>query len=280
MELHLHSILAFLEYLHINSISYKVMLNYISSLKRAAIKYKWQSQVLSHSLVMEYLRSISINTRFTPTPRGIFDLHTLALISKNCDILHDSILFRAIFLVAFFTFLRMSNMAPHSRFKFDSNRHFLRQDVIFADPGAHILLKWTKTLQDRSAHHFVQIPSLQNQIICPVKALQQLLQSRPLPPSSPLFVHLFPPFNPVIDTTIRDGLRKILDHLGIPLSGHGFHTFRRSGATLAFDNNVQLQHIMSHGLWRSSAVWTYLQNASVAPSVIPSTFASIIPSHF
>ena len=136
----------------------------------------------------------------------------------------------------------MSNMAPHSRFKFDSNRHFLRQDVIFADPGAHILLKWTKTLQDRSAHHFVQIPSLANHIICPVRALQQLLQSRPLPPSSPLFVHLFPPFNPVIDTTIRDGLRKILDHLGIPLSGHGFHTFRRSGATLAFDNNVQLQH--------------------------------------
>ena len=116
VELHLHSILAFLEYLHINSISYKIMLNYISSLKRAAIKYKWQSQVLSHSLVMEYLRSISINTRFAPTPRGIFDLQTLALISKNCDILDDSILFRAIFLVAFFAFLRMSNMAPHSRF--------------------------------------------------------------------------------------------------------------------------------------------------------------------
>ena len=279
MELHLHSILAFLEYLHINSISHKLILNYISSLKRAAVKYNWQYQVLSHRLVMEYLRSISINTRFAPIPRGIFDLPTLALISRTCDILTDPILFKSIFLLAFFAFLQMSNMAPHSRFKFDCNRHFLRQDVICADPGAHILLKWTKTLQSRSEHHFVQIPSLANPIICPVRALHQRLQSRPLPPSSPLFVHLLPPFNPVIDTTIRDGLKKILEHLGIPLPGHGFHTFRRSGATLAFYNNVQLQHIMSHGLWRSSAVWTYLQNASVAPSVIPSTFASIIPSH-
>ena len=279
VELHVHSILAFLEYLHTNSISYKVLLNYISSLKRAALKYNWHPEVLSHRLVLDYIRSISINSTFTPTPRGIFDISTLALISRTCVILDDPILFRAIFLLAFFGFLRMSNIAPHSKFKFDSSRHFLRQDVIFADPGAHILLKWTKTLQERSAHHFVQIPALSNSYLCPVKAIQQLLASRPLPADSPLFVHMSPPFYPVIDTTIRDSLRKILDHLGIPSTGHGFHTFRRSGATLAFDNNVQLQHIMAHGLWRSSAVWTYLQNASLAPSIIPSTFSAIIPSH-
>ena len=172
----------------------------------------------------------------------------------------------------------MSNVAPHSRFKFDPNRHFLRQDIIFHPPGAHVLLKWTKTLQESSSHHLVQIPLLSNPTLCPVRAIQDLIQSRPLPPSFPLFVHNSPPFHPVIDTTIRDGLRKILVHLGIPLTGHGFHTFRRSGATLAYDNNVDLQHIMAHGLWRSSAVWTYLQNASQAPSIVPLTFASIIPS--
>ena len=171
----------------------------------------------------------------------------------------------------------MSSIAPHSRFKLDSHKHLLRQDIIFAEPGAHILIKWSKTLQDRSAHHFVQIPVLKNPLFCPVLALRNLLNSRPMLPSAPLFIHQFPPFHPVIDTTIRDALRKVLNHIGVPLVGHGFHSFRRSGATLAFDNNVQLQHIMAHGLWRSSAVWTYLQNASLAPSVIPSTFAAIIP---
>ena len=132
-------------------------------------------------------------------------------------------------------------------------------------------------MQDRSAHHFVQIPALHNKNLCPVLALKQLLASHPLPPSAPLFAHKSSPFHPVIDTTLRYGLRKVLTHIGLPLVGHGFHTFRRSGATLACDNNIQLQHIMAHGLWRSSAVWTYLQNTSLAPSIIPTTFASIIP---
>ena len=274
-----HSLLAFLEYLHTNSISHKVLLNYLSSLKKTSIKYSWNPSPFSHRLITQYLRSISINSRFCTTHRGIFDLSTLALISRTCDILEDPILFRSIFLLAFFAFLRMSNIAPHSRFKFDKNRHFLRQDIIFAQPGAHILLKWTKTLQQSNAHHFVQIPVLSNSVICPVRALTALLASRNTPSDSPLFAHINPPHLPVIDTTIRDALRKILDHIGIPSLGHGFHTFRHSGATLAYDNNVQLQHIMAHGLWRSSAVWTYLQNASLAPSIIPATFASVIPQH-
>ena len=141
----------------------------------------------------------------------------------------------------------------------------------------HILIKWIKTLQDSSAHYFVKIPSLKTLSLCPVLALKKLLDSRPLPASSLPFLHPFPSFHPVIDTIIRDALRKILVHIGIPLVGHRFHSFRRSGATLTFDNNVQLQHIMAHGLWRSSAVWTYLQNASLVPSLIPSTFAAIIP---
>ena len=274
-----HSLLAFLEYLHTNSISHKVILNYLSSLKKTSIKYSWNPSPFSHRLITEYLRSISINSRFCPTHRGIFDLSTLALISRTCDILEDLILFRSIFLLAFFAFLCMSNIAPHSRFKFDKNRHILRQDIIFAQPGAHILLKWTKTLQQSNAHHFVQIPVLSNSVICPVRALTALLASRNTPPDSPLFAHINPPHLPVIDITIRDALRKILDHIGIPSLGHVFHTFRRSGATLEYDNNVQLQHIMAHGLWRSSAVWTYLQNASLAPSIIPATFASVIPQH-
>ena len=146
VQLSVHSLLAFMEFLHLNSISYKVLLNYISSLKTAGRRYGWDLTPFSHHLVGSYLRSISINSTFAPTPRGIFDLTTLSAISRACDILQDPPLFRAAFLLAFFAFLRMSNIAPHSRFKFDTNKHILRQDVLFLEPGAHILLKWTKTL--------------------------------------------------------------------------------------------------------------------------------------
>ena len=126
----------------------------------------------------------------------------------------------------------------------------------------------------------VQIPQIENFFLCPVRALRALLQSRTLPLSAPLFAQRAPPHTQIIDTHVRDSLRRVLSILNISPVGHGFHTFRRSGATFAFDNNIPIQNIMAHGLWRSSAVWTYLQNASQASSIIPSTFASLIPSSF
>ena len=229
---------------------------------------------------MRYMRSISINSHFTPTPKGVWDIRTLYLISLSCDILQDPILFRAIFLVAFYAFLRMSNIAPHSKAQFDKSRHLLRKDVIFGYPGAHIILKWYKTLQNHKSHHIIQIPVIDNPYLCPVKALHKLLNSRPLPPDAPLFATIYHPHSQILDTPVREALKSILKHRAMPTTGFSFHTFRRSGATFAFNHNVQLQHIMAHGSWRSSAVWEYLQNASQAASIVPLTFSSNIPSSF
>ena len=174
----------------------------------------------------------------------------------------------------------MSKLAPHGTAKFDPAVHILRQDMIFAPPGAHLLLKWTKTLQDNKSFHVIQLPEIQNIYLCPVRALKALLASRSLPPSAPLFTNNFLPYKQIIDTHIHDTLKKVLTHRNISHPSHGFHTFRRSGATFAFDHNVALRNIMAHGLWRSSAIWTYLQNASQAASIIPQTFTSNVPSTF
>ena len=242
--------------------------------------YSMPSDSIHSEPVRRFLRSITINSPFAPTHRGIFDIRTLYLISVACDTLSDPLLFRAIFLTAFFAFLRMSSIAPHSKKAFDPSRYLLRKGVLFASPGAHLIIKWTKTLQDRKAHPIVQLPSINNMYLCPVRAIRALLSSRSLPPSAPLFAVSHPPYNQIIDTHIRDALKHILRHLSIPLLGHGFHTFRRSGATFCFNKNVALQNIMSHGLWRSSAVWSYLQNPSEAASIIPLTFSAHIPPTF
>ena len=129
--------------------------------------------------------------------------------------------------------------------------------------------------QNNAGQFWVQLPQPGNPILCPVRALRPLLQSGLLPPHASLFANDFPPSNQCTDSHFRGALKLILSELSIPLVGHGFHSFRRSGATLVFDNNIPLQNIMQHGLWRSSAIWTYLQNASLAPSITPLTFASI-----
>ena len=176
--------IAFMEYLYQSALSPRVISTYLSSIQAKAKLYSWDTMAISHPAVTRYICSININSKFNPTPRGIFDIRTLYHISVSCDILSDPILFRAIFLPAFFGFLRMSNIAPHSVGKFDYNHHFLWQDLIFAPPGVHPLIKWTKTLQHHKAHHWIQLPTIQNHFLCPVKALKSLLQSRSLPPSA------------------------------------------------------------------------------------------------
>ena len=212
--------------------------------------------------------------------QGIFDIRTIYLISMSCHILPDPLLFRAIFLVSFYGFLRMSNIAPHSLSKFDPNKHFLRKDLIFGPPGAYLIMKWSKTLQSSESYHIVRLPSISNLFLCPVTALKALLNSRPLPSTFPLFATIHSPHSQVIDTVIRDALKTVLRHRGFSTVGYPFHTFRRSGATFAFEHNVQLQNIMDHGTWRSSAVWSYIQQSSLSSLVVPLTFAHNIPSLF
>ena len=280
VSLSVHNILVFLEYLYQNQLSPKVIKNYLSSISSMARFYRLSDSSLSDSAISRYIRCISINSRFLPTPRGVFDIKTLHLISLSCDMLTDPLLFRAIFLTAFWGFFRMSNIAPHSSKKFDARRHFLRQDLVFHNESAHLIIKWTQTLQDSNSYHVIQLPSIKNIYLCPARALRSLLSSRPLPPKAPFFANNFPPFSLIIDTHIRDALKTILTSRNIHLQGHGFQTFRRSGATYVFNHNVPPQNIMAHGLWRSSAIWTYLQNASMAASIIPNAFASTIPPHF
>ena len=199
-----------MEYLHQNSISPKVVRNYIFSIASQAKFYPIQHQDINHPAVARYLRSISIHSRFQPTPRGIFDVKTLYAISMSRDHLSGPILFRAIFLCAFYAFLRMSNVAPRSTAQFDPGKYFLRQDVIFAPDGVHFIIKWTKTLQDDKSHHLVQLPTIENMYLCPVRALKALLRSRKLPSTHPLLATHTPPFNQILDSHISQALKTIL----------------------------------------------------------------------
>ena len=133
-------------------------------------------------------------------------------------------------------------------------------------PSAHLLIKWTKTLQHHKAHHWIQLPYLAYHFLCPVKALKSLPTSRPLPPAAPLFANNFYPHSQVIDTQEHLSQQTWVSHLQ-EVRGH-----------TAFDSNIRIQNIMAHWLWCSSAIWSYLENASQAPSNIPSTFTKLIPA--
>ena len=114
VSLSLHNILVFLEYLYQSSLSTKVIKNYHSSLISKARQLGLNTRILFHLTVSKLLRSISINSHFIPTPRGVFDIPTLYSIYIACEQLTDPIYFGQFFSLLSLVFLRMSNMAPHS----------------------------------------------------------------------------------------------------------------------------------------------------------------------
>ena len=141
ITVNVQNLLAFLEYLHSNGLSPKVIQTYLSSISNLAKLYGLDHSATSSHLISRFMRSISINSKFLPTVRGIFDIKTLHGISMACDVLSDPLLFRSIFLTAFYGFLRMSNIAPHSLKQFNHSVHLLRQDLIFGPPGGPFNIK-------------------------------------------------------------------------------------------------------------------------------------------
>ena len=78
-------------------------------------------------------------------------------------------IFKAVYLVAFFSFLRISNLVSHSIASYSHLKQLARADVIFAPPGALLIIKWSKTLQANNKAKVLKIPSIENAALCPQK---------------------------------------------------------------------------------------------------------------
>ena len=59
-------------------------------------------------------------------------------------------IFKAAFLLFFFSFFRISNLVPHTLTSFNPLEQLCRADIFFAHPGAHVLVKWSKTMQSQN----------------------------------------------------------------------------------------------------------------------------------
>ena len=140
-----------------------------------------------------------------------------------------------------------------------------------------MILKHAKNMQGANEFRIVYIPRLNNVKICPVKALQVMIQTMNLVHSDPLFMIHEKGHRKILTAfKVRSILAKMVEKMGLYPQEFGFHAFRRSGASLAFNANVPLEYIKVHGQWKSNAVWTYLKNAPKAAAVVASTFQNLV----
>ena len=169
-------------------------------------------------------------------------------------------------------------MVPRSSLTFDPTRQLARGDLISAPPGLQVILKWTKSIQTRGTYKTVPICTIPGSPLCPVANTLAYMQRFPANDNDPMF-HYFNKGQKVIigEKHVRGALKAVLMRLNINPSQHGFHTFRRSGASLAFHLGVPLQDIQAHGTWLSDAVWSYIQPSTINSPVIQAFTSNLTP---
>ena len=185
--------------------------------------------------------------------------------------------YRAIFLFAFFIFTRLASLFPNSVAAFDRTRLPLVKDIIWAKPGGQFILKSAKNMQAADAFKILQFPRLENQHLCPVRALQNNIHRLRLCMSDPLFSHrTHQGILPITCSQVRSILAKLVAKMGYESKDYGFHAFRRNGASFAFQHGVPLDLIKSHGHWKSDAVWRYIYTNEKTSEAVASTFQQML----
>ena len=124
-----NAILAFLEFLTQNGSRAQSLASYVSVLRHYFRLCDIDALGLSHRKI-QFIKSVSINSVYMPKFKANI---TFSLLLK-CDALKYGKVYKAGFLLAYFAFLRLSNVVPTSAKAFDVTLNLLRSDVIFGPP--------------------------------------------------------------------------------------------------------------------------------------------------
>ena len=96
-----------------------------------------------------YNKAIMRHRPLNPSINPIIDISTLQSIVKQTDRMYMGQIFKAAILLSFFSFVRISNLVPHSIATYNPLKQLSRGDIIFAPLGFHMIIKWSKTLQNK-----------------------------------------------------------------------------------------------------------------------------------
>lgn len=211
------------------------------------------------SLITGIKRAIGTppNQKLPISPDILLRLHATLNFTKSFD---SS--FWAICLVAFYGLFRKSHLLPMSSKKFDSSKQLTKADFKFYSWGTLVTIRWSKTIQFRERVVEIPLPCIPRSKLCPATAIAHAFSfTKSTAANSQAFNWLDDPSSTAHIFTYNMFITKLRDHftlIGInPLSYAG-HSFRRGGASFAYQSGVPLELIKALGDWRSDTILIYL----------------------
>jgi len=207
---------------------------------------------------------------------------TILLAIQKClalDFPRDMV-FWATCVLAFFGLLRKSNLLPTSAGTFDRDKLFTRADLHRTPSGLLLKLKWSKTIQHKERSLFIPLPIIHKHPLCPVMAIARLLLLNPSAEGlTPLLSYPTPTGSHLLTQSVfTTRLRSILSDLGLPQQHYSGHSFRRGGASWAFQSGLPGEVVQILGDWKSDAYKTYLHLDNTTKFHFMYQFCSNLPN--
>ena len=141
-------ILAFMEY-HIQSgMSASKISNHLTAIRSMSIIYACDTSPFRDNRIPLFIKAIKINRPLQPNLSSVIDEPLLHAIVQVSTTLHSPVIFQSLYLLVFHSFLRLSNILPHTSTSFDRSSHLCVGDVIFTTYSAVVIVKWSKILQN------------------------------------------------------------------------------------------------------------------------------------
>ena len=164
-----------------------------------------------------------------------------------------------LFTVAFFSFLRKSNLVPPSERDFDPLRHLTRGDLHFTDNSTVLCVKWSKTLQFKEGLLLVPVPSIPGSDLCPVAAIKHYFSLVPVITDMSFFcAPKSSAVKPLTFTAVHRSIKATIAAIGLDPNNYSAHSFRHGGASFAFQAEVPGRLIQAQGDWCSDAYKLYI----------------------
>ncbi len=200
-----------------------------------------------------------IDSRLPVTPQILVRL--IQVLPSVCKSNFESSLFKAAFLLAFFGFLRVGELAVATK-RSDCSRIISVSDVYIKTFCMDIRIRYSKTDQRGNAV-MLTIERSSNRQLCPVEAMLHYLQIR----SSmlgPLFIH----FNrePLTTFQFNHVLKQAIRVVGLAPENFSAHSFRIGAATAAAMHGANEEKIKELGRWKSASYKLYIRPQILLPT--------------
>ncbi|XP_006820540.1 uncharacterized protein LOC102804827 [Saccoglossus kowalevskii] len=145
---------------------------------------------------------------------------------------------------------------------FDARIHLSRGSVGYDTTGLIIRITCFKTIQFGERVLHIPILAILGSALCPVSAYKQMVDMLPAPSEAPLF--LAPSstgsLHPLTYQSFVRHPRSLLSSTGLDPNSYSGHSFRRGGASFAFQLGADPESIKAQGDWHSQAYLLYMES--------------------